>query len=145
MSMSSSSFNRLRPLVACSSFTGGGVGADAETDADAEAVVVDLDIIDGAIEGTIDESLVTGFIFGDVDETILDGVLDGSIDQAAVDVSISNSPLRELNNFCVQHGSAVEYSFSSRTVKQTQTVLWTVSVAVPGFEFECKSTNGRRR
>ena len=62
-------------------------------------------------------------------------------DQAAVDVSISNSPLRELNNFCVQHGSAVEYSFSSRTVKQTQTVLWTVSVAVPGFEFECKSTN----
>ena len=30
--MSSSSFNRLRPLVACSSFTGGGVGADAEVE-----------------------------------------------------------------------------------------------------------------
>jgi hypothetical protein len=54
------------------------------SDADADAVEIDLDIIDGAIEGTIDEALVTGFIFGDVDETILDGVLDGSIDAESV-------------------------------------------------------------
>ena len=66
------------------------------TDVNTDAVVVDLDIIDGAIDGTIDEALVTGFVFGDVDATILDGVLDGTIDQAAVDDILESLPEYEI-------------------------------------------------
>jgi hypothetical protein len=45
------------------------------TDVDATVVAIDLDLIDAAIEGTIQDELLTGFVFGDVDESILDGVI----------------------------------------------------------------------
>ncbi len=63
-----------------------------------------------------------------------------------VTMASNSSPMQELNNFCMQAGNAPEYTFNSRTVQATNTVMWTCSVVVPGFEeFECKSTNKNKK
>jgi len=62
------------------------------SDVDTEVVAIDLDLIDAALEGTIQDELLTGFVFGDVDESILDGVMEGTIDQAAVDDILADLP-----------------------------------------------------
>ena len=61
-------------------------------DLDETVVAIDLDIIDGALAGTIPDELVTGFVFGEVELETLDGVLDGTIDAAAVEEILASLP-----------------------------------------------------
>ena len=61
-------------------------------DVDETVVAIDLDIIDGALEGTIPDELITGFVFGEVELETLDGVLDGTIDAAAVEEILATLP-----------------------------------------------------
>ena len=61
-------------------------------DVDETVVAIDLDIIDGALAGTIPDELVTGFVFGEVELETLDGVLDGTIDAAAVEEILDSLP-----------------------------------------------------
>ena len=63
-----------------------------ESDTDLDAVAIDLDLIDSAISGVLDEALLTGFIFGDVDEALLDGVMDGTVTQSEIDAILDELP-----------------------------------------------------
>ena len=63
-----------------------------ESDTDLDAVAIDLDLIDSAISGVLDEALLTGFIFGDVDEALLDGVMDGTVTQSEIDAVLDELP-----------------------------------------------------
>jgi len=72
-----------------------GIDFDLELDVseiDTTVVAIDLDLIDAAIEGTIQDELLTGFVFGDVDESVLDGVVEGTIDAVAIEDIINKLP-----------------------------------------------------